>query len=33
MYFIVGDEIMRFICEDYNISTKMVCLEYESGDF
>ena len=31
--FIVGDEIGRFICEDYSISTKMICLDHGSGDF
>ena len=31
--FIVGDEIGRFICEDYSILTKMICLDHESGDF
>ena len=33
MQFIVGDEIGRFIYEDYNISTKMGCLDNGSGDF
>ena len=32
-WFIVGDEIRHFICENYNISTKMICLDHESGDF
>ena len=31
--FTVGDEIEHFICEDYNISTEMICLDYGSGDF
>ena len=31
--FVVGDEIGHFICEDYKISTKMICLDHESGDF
>ena len=31
--FVVGDEIGRFICEDYNTSTKMVYLDHGSGDF
>ena len=31
--FVVGDEIGHFICEDYNISTKMICLDHGSGDF
>ena len=31
--FVVGDEIGRFIYEDYNISTKMICLDHGSGDF
>ena len=31
--FVVDDEIGRVICEDYNISTKMICLDHESGDF
>ena len=26
--FIVGDEIGHFMCEDYNISTKMICLNH-----
>ena len=29
----VGDEIERFICEDYNISSKMICLDHKCGDF
>ena len=32
-YFVVSDEIGHFICEEYNISTKMICLDYENGDF
>ena len=32
-YFVVGDEIGHFICEDYNILTKMICLDYGSEDF
>ena len=28
-----SNEIRHFICEDYNISTKMICLDHESGDF
>ena len=32
-YFVVSDEIGPFICEDYNISTKMICLDHGSGDF
>ena len=31
-WFVVGDEIGHFICEDYNISTKMICLDHRSGD-
>ena len=31
--FIVGNEIGHFIYEDYNMSTKMVCLDHGSGDF
>ena len=31
--FIVGNEIEHFICEDYNISTKMICLDHGSRDF
>ena len=31
--FIVNDEIWHFICEDYNISTKNICLDHGSGDF
>ena len=30
---LVGDKIGHFICEDYNISTKMICLDHGSGDF
>ena len=33
LYFVVGDEIGHFICEDYNISTKMIFLDHGSGDF
>ena len=29
-WFVVGDEIRHFICEDYNISTKMICLDHGS---
>ena len=32
-YFIVSDKIGHFICEDYNISIKMICLNHESEDF
>ena len=32
-YFGVGDEIGHFICEDYNILIKMICLDHGSGDF
>ena len=32
-WFVVGDEIRHFICRDYNISTKMICLDHGSGDF
>ena len=31
--FIVGDEIGHFICEYYNISTKMIYLNHGSGNF
>ena len=31
--FVVGDEIRHFICEDYNISSKMICLDHGRGDF
>ena len=31
--FIVGDEIGHFICEYYNMSTKMICLDHGSGYF
>ena len=31
--FAVGDEIGHFICKDYNILSKMVCLDHERGDF
>ena len=32
-WFVIGDEIEHFICEDYNLLTKMICLDHESGDF
>ena len=32
-WFVVGDEIGHFICENYNISTKMICFDHGSGDF
>ena len=32
-WFVVGDEIVYFICEDYNTSTKMICLDHGNGDF
>ena len=32
-WFVVGDEIGHFICEDNNISTKMICLDHGFGDF
>ena len=28
-----GDEIGRFIYEDYNVSTKIICLDHGSDDF
>ena len=31
--FVVFDELGHFICEDYNISTKMICLDRASGEF
>ena len=31
--FVVGDEIGHFICEGYNISTKMICLNHGIEDF
>ena len=31
--FVVNDEIGHFICEDYSILTKMICLDHESEDF
>ena len=31
--FVLGDEIGLFICKNYNISTKMICLDDGSGDF
>ena len=31
--FVVGDEIGRFIYEDYNTLTKMICFDHGSGDF
>ena len=30
---VVSDEFGHFICEDYNISTKMICLDHGSGEF
>ena len=33
MYFVVGIEIEHFICESYNISTKMIFHDHESGNF
>ena len=32
-WFVVGDEIEHFICENYNISTKMISLDHGSRDF
>ena len=32
-WFVVCDEIGQFICEDYNISTKMIWLDHRSRDF
>ena len=32
-YFVVNDEIEHFICKDYNISTKIICLDQGSRDF
>ena len=32
-YFVVSDETGHFICKNYNISIKMICLDYGSGDF
>ena len=32
-WFVVGNEIGHFIYENYNISTKMICFDHESGDF
>ena len=32
-WFVVSDETGHFICEDYNISTKMICLDHGSEDF
>ena len=32
-WFVVSDEIGHLICEDYNILTKMICLDHESEDF
>ena len=31
-WFVVGDEIGHFICKDYNIPTKIICLDHESED-
>ena len=30
--FIVGNEIGHFICKNYNISTKMICLYHRNRD-
>ena len=32
-WFVVDEEIGHFICEDYNISTKMIYLDHRSEDF
>ena len=32
-WFVVDAEIGHFIYENYNISTKMICLDHGSGDF
>ena len=32
-WFVVGDKIGHFIYKDYNISTKMICLDQRSEDF
>ena len=32
-WFVVGDEIGHFIYEDYNISSKMICLNHGRRDF
>ena len=32
-WFVVSDEIGHFICEDYNILTKMICFDHGSRDF
>ena len=32
-WFIVSDKIGYFICEDSNISTKMICFDHGSVDF
>ena len=32
-WFVVDAEIGHFIYENYNISTKMICLDHRSGDF
>ena len=32
-WFVVGDEIKYFICENYNISTQMICHDHGSEDF
>ena len=31
--FVVGDEIRHFICEDYNMSTQIICFDHEIGNF
>ena len=32
-YHIVHESIVCDLCEDYNVSTKMICLDHGNGDF
>ena len=32
-WFVVDDKIGYFICKNYNISIKMICLNHGSGNF
>ena len=32
-WFVISDEIGHFIFENYNISTKVICLNHESENF
>ena len=32
-WFVIGDEIRHFIYEEYNLLTKMICLDHRNVDF